>query len=163
MTKDLGIDIKEMLIRQGWKIEESREMIVIRKQLSKCEKEREDLQRLYVSADHQCIRLMKQLGKSEDEINVLTKKLENAKCEVEEWRKKFDDERKLTDALKKQIDEQIRPPPRQPNPVLSNKSASSIESSSSYSWEHNRQPTKISKGKVVIHKPSIRQITPQKR
>jgi len=166
MTKDLGIDIKEMLIRQGWKIEESRELDAMRN-------ERDNLQRLYISADNQCLQMMLQLGKADDrieqrdeqiqqqdeQITSLTTKLEDAKRGEDEWRKKFYAERKETDLLRKQIDELIRPFPRHPNPVLSNSSTSSIESTCSLGQDC--QPIKFLKGSKAIHKPSVQKLHKQ--
>ena len=102
---EFRVNIKEMLTRLGFKIEASHELNMTRKQ-------RDKMEHLFLSAHKQCTELIDHLGKAEDHIGkhdeqyeLLTAQLKEAKDGEDLWRKKFFDKQEEIDTLRKQMKE----------------------------------------------------------
>ena len=125
---DNGINIKELLIRQGWEVEESRQNIFLQESVATLEQEVSELivERDDIAKRHSLLvqenNLLKnrvdvdaeKLEKRDQTIAHLTQDLEEWKKDARQWRQEKDDGQKEIERLKDRIESMVRGAPLQP-------------------------------------------------
>ena len=129
-----GINLKELLIRQGWEVEELRQNIYLREVVESLEQEVSEitLERDDIAKHHSLLvqenSLLKsradvdaeKLQKKDEVIGHLTQDLEEWQKDARQWRQEKEDGLEEIERLKKQIESLVRsPPPHKPQPPQS--------------------------------------------